>query len=100
MTKTDIIKKLSSTELEVNAKNNHLTQDSSSEIFNAIINIICEGLKEDGEVQITGFGTFKSRTVESHIGRNPKTLDEIVIPKKTQVSFSSGTQLKKCVNED
>jgi DNA-binding protein HU-beta len=100
ITKTDIIKKLSQTELEVKVKNNTLTQDSASEVFNAILNIISEGIKDEKEVQITGFGTFKSRVVESHQGVNPKTGDPIIIPRKTQISFSSGSQLKKCVNNE
>ena len=44
----------------------------SEEIFNHILDIIIEGLKRDGILKITGFGTFRLLNKSARIGRNPK----------------------------
>lgn len=95
MTKTDIIKKMAANETE----NTALTQVQAGEILNAVLSIIMEGLKEDGVVQITGFGTFKSRKVpayEAHNPSNPK--EKIKVPTRVRASFTPGAKLKEYLN--
>ena len=95
MTKTDLVKALAKYPME----NVKLTQNDAAEVVNAMLEVITEGLRTDGLVQITGFGSFKSKYVEERIGHNPKNPDEkITIPGRYQPSFTSGAQLKKDLN--
>lgn len=95
MTKTELIKAV--------ARNNYsdfsINQKQASEIVNAILDTIGTGLLEDKSVQITGFGTFKTHEVAEHMGHNPKNKNEkILIPAYTQVTFSSGSELRSKIN--
>ena len=45
----------------------------------AIINVVTNALKNDNEVTLVGFGTFKAKKREARTGRNPQTGQEIKI---------------------
>jgi len=93
MTKTDLVKAM--------AKNSSvkLTQNEATEVINTVLNLITEGLRTDGVVQLTGFGTFKAREVAAREGHNPKNpAEKILIPARKQPSFAAGAQLKKDLN--
>jgi DNA-binding protein HU-beta len=95
MTKMDIVKGLAKAEIDGVS----LTQDSAKDVLNTIIDLITEGLKTDGIVQITGFGTYKCKEVAAREGHNPKNpAEKIMIAAHNQVSFTSGAQLKADVN--
>jgi len=95
MTKTDLIKALSKTPMETVK----LTQNEAAEVVNTILDLITSGLRNDGIVQITGFGTFKAREIAAREGHNPKNpAEKIHIPARKQPSFTSGAQLKKDLN--
>lgn len=96
MTKTDVVKKLAANGTE----SCDLTQNQASEILNAILSIIMEGLKTDGQVQLTGFCTMKAKNVPEHEGHNPRNPEEkITIPSRVQVSFTAGANLKDYLNK-
>jgi DNA-binding protein HU-beta len=96
MKKTELIKKLSAHSFSNGTK---ISQDIARETIDAIFDIISEGLKTDKEVQITGFGTFKSNYKPAREGHNPKNTNEkIPIAARNQVSFCSGANLKKYIN--
>jgi nucleoid DNA-binding protein len=63
----------------------------------AVTNAITKGLKEKGEVQLVGFGTFRRRERHGRQGRNPATGAAIVIPPSKTVRFSAGKMLKQSV---
>lgn len=93
MKKTDLIEALAARE------DLDISKAKAKELLTAVLEEITNGLIEDGEVQITGFGTFRKRHVAAREGRNPRQPEEtIMIPAREQVSFSAGTNLKKDVN--
>ena len=49
-------------------------------------------------VKISGFGTFEVIHTKQRIGRNPKTLEEYVIPSIQKVRFTLSPKLKKIIN--
>ena len=53
--------------------------------------------KEDGRLTLVGFGTFKTISKKQKKGRNPRTGEEITIPKKRVVKFVPGKKLKELV---
>jgi DNA-binding protein HU-beta len=65
-------------------------------LFNAG-GIISKALKKGDKVQITGFGTFETRTRKARTGRNPRTGKEIKIAASVSPSFRAGKGLKDAI---
>ncbi len=59
--------------------------------------IISRTLKKGDKVQITGFGTFETRTRKARTGRNPRTGKEINIAASVSPSFRAGKGLKDAI---
>lgn len=56
--------------------------------------IIAKTLKQDGRVQITGFGTFEAKHRKARTGRNPRTGQTIRIAATKTPAFRAGKGLK------
>lgn len=56
--------------------------------------IIAKTLKNDGRVQITGFGTFEAKNRKARTGRNPRTGETIKIAATKTPAFRAGKGLK------
>jgi DNA-binding protein HU-beta len=63
----------------------------------AVINAVKVGVKKDKIVQLVGFGTFKVVERKARKGVNPKTLQQIRIPKSKTVKFVPGKDFKSKV---
>ncbi|MFI5234781.1 MAG: HU family DNA-binding protein [Gemmatimonadales bacterium] len=61
--------------------------------------VIAQTLKKGGEVNITGFGNFKTRKRAARSGRNPQTGKAIMIKASTAAVFKAGKALKDMVNK-
>ena len=66
--------------------------------FDTILNLILDCLKNDEQVKIAGFGTYKVAKRKARIGRNPRTGESIEIPAKKVPKFRAGKALKETVN--
>ena len=66
--------------------------------LNLVLEGIEYGVKKDGSVSFTGFGSFKKTKRAARKGRNPRTGEEIQIAAANQVKFSAGSKLKDAVN--
>lgn len=71
----------------------------AEESLNAFVEIVTEELKNNGKVQLVGFGTFETRKRAARKGRNPQTKEEIKIPAATVPAFKAGKVLKDIVNQ-
>ena len=65
--------------------------------FEAIENVITSTLKEDQEVQITGFGKFYAREQKAREGVNPQTGEKMHIAARKVPAFSAGNGLKESI---
>lgn len=63
------------------------------DVFDAVQN----GIMEEGEVRVHGFGTFVKTERAARAGRNPATGEAIQIPASTSVKLKVATQLKNAV---
>jgi len=88
MTKSALIELLSQ-------KNRNLTKKQVEYIINDVFDQIKVALKNNDKIEIRGFGSFKVRTKDEKIGRNPKTGEVLKIPAKKIPYFKSGKDLKK-----
>ena len=64
-----------------------LTKKDCIIFVNDIIDIIIEGLNDSGYVKIHNFGSFKVTKKKSRIGRNPKTMEDVIISERNVLKF-------------
>lgn len=60
-----------------------------------VFEIIKHGLKRDGKVVISNFGSFQLKTARAVTRRNPKTGDKVQVPPKQKVRFKPSENLLK-----
>ena len=79
-------------------KESSLAKKKALGFIDLMIDTITEELrKKDGKITLVGFGTFKTITRKRKKGRNPRTGEEIVIPKTKSVKFLPGKKFKELV---
>ena len=75
-----------------------LTQDQAREQVGGVFTALSAELQAGREVTVKNFGKFYLQEREARKGRNPRTGEELQIPKKKYPKFSSSDTLKKMVN--
>jgi DNA-binding protein HU-beta len=66
-------------------------------LVDVVLNGIKKGLKQEGTVTITGFGTFEVKERKARLGRNPHTGAPIEIAAGKRIGFRVGKALKESV---
>jgi len=82
------------------AESTGLSKADAQRAVDALFNtegIIARALQRGDRVQITGFGTFETRTRKARTGRNPRTGEEIQIAASVTPAFRAGKGLKDAV---
>ncbi len=74
-----------------------VSQDAVSKVLNAEIDVITSELKKGGEVNITGFGSFKVANRAARNGVNPRTGQAIKIPAMKSPVFRAGKTFKEAI---
>ena len=90
MNKSELIKKVSD--------DTFVTQTEIRNVVDAVLDTIIESLGNGEKVTLTGFGAFNLVERAARKARNPQTNEEIDVPAKTVVSFTSSGKLKDKVN--
>ena len=76
-----------------------LTKKDCIIFVNDIIDIIIEGLKTEGYVKIHNFGSFKINRKSSRIGRNPKTMENVMISERNVLKFTPSKSTLDYINK-
>lgn len=80
------------------AKRTDLSVNKSNEVLKEVETIIKEELQRGGEVNLTGFVSFKLGVRAARTGRNPQTGETINIPETKVVKIKAGKTLKEAIN--
>ena len=91
MNKTELI--------AIAAENAGLTKKDTERVLNAAIDAISLALVKGEKVQLSGFGTFETKTREARVGRNPHTKEDIEIPATRVPSFKASKALKDNISK-
>lgn len=91
MTKADII--------SIIAEGTGLTKVETAAVVDGFIASLSYGLKRGETVELRGFGTFKVVEREARRGRNPKTGEEIMIPRRKVPTFRCSKDFRNYINE-
>lgn len=74
-----------------------ISQDAVSKVLASMIDTIVTELKEDREVNITGFGSFKVSTRAARNWVNPRTWEAMKIASMKSPVFRAGKTLKETI---
>lgn len=72
----------------------------TDKIVTTLFETIQSAMVEKGNVAIPGFGNFLTKVRAERKGRNPRTGEEMLIPKSTVPVFKPGSHLKESVNKE
>ncbi len=91
MNKSDLVNAISS--------ESGLTRADAARALDATVGAITSALSNGDQVNIVGFGSFKTSKRSARAGRNPQTGESIQIAAATLPRFSPGKALKTAVNK-
>ena len=91
MTKKDIVRTISE---EVG-----LTQQQTKEIVQKTFDAIIDSLVRERRIELRNFGVFEVKPRAARKARNPRTGDEVIVPKKHVVTFKPGKLLEAKVRD-
>ena len=77
------------------AVNAGVKEHEAGKVVRAMLQALAMRLKSGHSVKLAGFGSFNVRERAQRPGRNPKTGESIVIPKRKKVVFTPGGQISK-----
>jgi len=92
MTKADLV--------ELVAARVQLTKKDTEVVIDSILDSISKALssKDDGKVELRGFGSFRVRERRARQGRNPQSGAAVQVPPKRVPFFKPGKELKALVD--
>lgn len=74
-----------------------ISTSQATKALNSTLDGIKAALKRGERVTLSGFGSFEIKIRNPRKGRNPKTGEEVAIPKKKRVKFNPSKSLKDLV---
>lgn len=77
-----------------------ITKAASMDIVESVLELIVEGLQNERQVKISGFGVFSVRDKRERMARNPRTGEAAVVSSRSVVSFKVSRKLKYIINQD
>jgi DNA-binding protein HU-beta len=84
--------------INVVAEKTGLSKKDTEQVLNTALDTISEQLIAGEKVQLVGFGAFDVKERAAHIGRNPKTKEEVEVPASRVPQFKAGKALKVAVD--
>lgn len=92
MVKSELIQKL--------AEKGAISKTLAETVVNLIFTGMVEELREEKPIEVRGFGSFRVRTYQGYVGRNPRTGKEVEVVTKKLPFFRMGKELRNRLNKD
>ena len=73
------------------------TKTAASKAIESVIKCIAQGIKDENNVTISGFGTFSRRQRAARTGVNPSTGEPMQIKASKTVAFKPSQSLKQAI---
>jgi DNA-binding protein HU-beta len=80
------------------AADNNLTKSQAKTIVDCVFKAITDAAKSGDEVNVPGFGKFKTKETPAREGRNPATGATIKIAASRKLTFGPAKALKDALN--
>ena len=75
-----------------------LSVEVSDSLVDKFFEVIKSTLKSQSGIKLSGFGTFEIFKTKERMGRNPKTMEDFLIPTRNKVRFSPTSKAKYFLN--
>ena len=75
-----------------------ISKKDAEKALKAFTDVVTEELKNDGKVQLVGFGTFEVSKRAEREGRNPQSGEPMKIAASKSPKFKAGKALKDMLN--
>ena len=75
-----------------------ISKKDAEKAIKAFADVVTAELKNDGKVQLVGFGTFEVSTRAAREGRNPQSGEPMKIAASKSPKFKAGKALKDALN--
>ena len=85
--------------LNIHRKYPSLSSNDIEKIIDLFLKKILNGLIENKNIEIRGFGTFKKKMNKAKIVRNPKTNEKLYKKETRKIHFKIGRILHKRIND-
>ena len=72
------------------AESTEVSKKDVEKVLESFVNTVVEEVKNDGKVQLVGFGTFEASERAERTGRNPRTGETVTIAAR----YSSSSQVR------
>ncbi|TAK57481.1 MAG: integration host factor subunit beta [Bacteroidetes bacterium] len=92
MTKADIVDHI--------AAGTGLTKVETEAVVDGFIQTVIEALKEGKNIEIRGFGSFKTKKRKGRVARNPRTGEQVMVDEHFVPIFKVSKELKGMVNQN
>jgi nucleoid DNA-binding protein len=87
MNKWDFVKKVAA---EVGQ-----SQDLTNRVLTKIVEVLVAEVRDNGEqIALPGLGTFKQKSAQARVGRNPMNGEKVNIPASRTIAFKAQTSIK------
>lgn len=80
------------------AEKSGLTKKDAEKAVDAVFETLEDLLADGDRLQLTGFGTFKTRVRPARMGRDPNTGEAMPLPQATVPVFEAGKYLRERVD--
>ena len=92
MTKADIVDHI--------ASGTGLTKVETEAVVDGFIQTVISALKEGKNIEIRGFGSFKTKKRKGRIARNPRTGEQVKVDEHYVPFFKVSKELRSVVNDN
>ena len=80
------------------AESTEVSKKDVEKVLESFVNSVVEEVKNDGKVQLVGFGTFEASERAERTGRNPRTGETVTIAASKVFKFKPGKAVKDVLN--
>lgn len=82
----------------MSSKHKDMNPSDMKDIVDTLINTMSKSLICGEGIEIRGFGSFVTRLMKAHQGRNPKTGEPHYVEERRKIHFKPGKGFKQLVN--
>lgn len=75
-----------------------LPRTESSDLVEALVDVLKDALEQGESIKISGFGSFLVRTKSARLGRNPQTGESITLPRRRVLTFKPSRLLRDAMS--
>jgi len=87
MTKYEIVEQL--------AEKHDLPRAQVKRCVQGTLDKIADAIVDEGRLELRNFGIFTVKTRKARKAKNPKTLEDVFVPERKEVTFKEGKRLRE-----